>query len=434
MNYNRREFLDRIGKPLAASIPLAFINSFKFAGIQEALAVETRTPLELASDESFWFKIQQAYMVDRSLINLNSGGVSPSPVVVHDAFKRYLDYSNTAPVYAMWQVLKPQRESVRQKMAKLFGCDREELAFTRNASEGLQICQNGFDLKPGDEVLTTTQDYGRMIRTWQQRERRERIVLKQIKVPVPCEDEDRIVGLFEDGISKKTRLIMMCHMINLTGQILPVKKVVHMARQKGIPVIVDGAHSLAHVAFDNRDLDCDFFAASLHKWLNAPIGTGMLYVRRDKIKEIWPMQAASEKMDNDIRKFEEIGTHPEANYLAIAEAIAFYLGIGAKRKEERLRYLKNLWADRLNKYDRVKINTSLDPNFSCGIGNINVEGITPQQMTKFLWDKERIIVVAINHPEFQGIRISPNLFTTREEIDRLCETIEHAIKKGIPEA
>jgi selenocysteine lyase/cysteine desulfurase len=373
-------------------------------------------------------------MVDRSIINLNSGGVSPSPKVVHDAYKRYLDYSNTGPVYAMWRVLKPQRESVRQKMAKLFYCDREEIAFTRNASEGLQICQNGFDLEPGDEVLTTTQDYGRMIRTWQQRERRDKIVLKQIKIPVPCEDDEKIVQLFADGITSKTRLIMMCHMINLTGQILPVKKVVHMARKKGIPVIVDGAHSLAHFAFDNRDLDCEFFAVSLHKWLNAPIGTGMLYVKKDRIKDVWPMQASSPEMDNDIRKFEEIGTHPEAGYLAIAEAISYYLGIGAKRKEERLRYLKSLWVNRLSKYDRVKLNTSMNPEFSCGIGNVHVEGISAQQMTKFLWDKERIIVVGINHPELEGIRISPNLFTTTEEIDRLCETMEYAIKNGIPEA
>jgi len=434
MKYSRREFLDRIGKPLAVAVPLAVLNPFKFGEIKEALASETRTPLELASDESFWFKIQQAYMVDRSIINLNSGGVSPSPKVVHDAFKRYLDYSNTGPVYAMWKVLKPQRESVRQKMAKLFYCDREEVAFTRNASEGLQICQNGFDLNPGDEVLTTTQDYGRMIRTWEQRERRDKIVLKQFKIPVPCEDDEKIVQLFEEGITSKTRLIMMCHMINLTGQILPVKKVVHMARKKGIPVIVDGAHSLAHFAFDNRDLDCDFFAVSLHKWLNAPIGTGMLYVRKEKIKEVWPMQASSEEMDDNIRKYEEIGTHPEANYLAIAEAISFYLGIGAKRKEERLRYLKNLWVNRMSKFDRVKLNTSLNPKFSCGIGNVYVDGISATQMTKFLWDKERIIVVAINHPEFEGIRISPNLFTTTEEIDRLCETMEYAIKKGIPEA
>jgi isopenicillin-N epimerase len=434
MKYNRRQFLDKIGKPVAAAIPLAFINPFKFTEIKESLASENRSPKALASDESFWFKVQQAYMVDRSIINLNSGGVSPSPTVVHDALKRYLDYSNTAPVYAMWKILEPQREGVRQKMTKLFKCDPEEIAFTRNASEGLQICQNGFDLKPGDEVLTTTQDYGRMIRTWEQRERRDKIVLKQISIPVPCEDDNKIVELFERGITAKTRLIMMCHMINLTGQILPVKKVVQMARKKGIPVIVDGAHTFAHFPFDQKDLDCDYYAASLHKWLNAPIGTGLFYVKKDKIKELWPMQAAAEKMDNDIRKFEEIGTHPAANYLAIADAISFYLGIGPERKAERLRYLKDLWAKRLTKYDNVKLNTSLNPKFSCGIGNVHVQGIDPQKVTKYLWDKQRIIVVGINHAEFEGIRISPNLFTTIEEIDRLCETMEQVIKNGISES
>lgn len=238
-------------------------------------APSSADPARLARDESFWFEVQQAFTVDRSLINLNNGGVSPSPAIVQEAMKRSLDYSNTAPTYSMWRILEPQREGVRQRLAHAFGCDAEEIAVTRNASESLQICQLGFDLEPGDEVLTTDQDYPRMITTFQQRERREGIVLKRFPIPVPAEDPKEIVRLFEERITPRTRLILMCHMINLTGQILPVKQVVAMARRKGIPVIVDGAHAFAHFDFTHDDLDCDYYASSLHKWLFAPHGTGL---------------------------------------------------------------------------------------------------------------------------------------------------------------
>jgi selenocysteine lyase/cysteine desulfurase len=305
---------------------------------------------------------------------------------------------------------------------------------TRNASEGLQICQLGFDLKRGDEVLTTTQDYPRMITTFQQRERREGIVLKQFPIPIPAENPDEIVSLFEKNITPKTRLILMCHMINITGQILPVKSVVQMARKKGIPVIVDGAHTFAHFGFTAEDLDCDYFATSLHKWLFAPHGTGLLYVRQDKIAGLWPMMAAPEKMDNDIRKFEEIGTHPAANYIAIAEALTFHQGIGPQRKAARMVYLRDRWAKRLIQHDRVKLHTSLKPGFACGLATVQIKGIDSGDLAKHLWEKYRIIVTPIKHPEFEGIRVTPNVYTTLEEIDRFAEVTEMVIKNGIPKS
>ncbi len=429
--YNRRQFIGAIGRPVATAAVMALFNPLEVFNVQEAAANLFGTPDEIAQDENFWFKVQQAFSVDRSLVNLNSGGVSPSPTGVQDAMKRYLDYSNTAPVYSMWRILEPQREGVRKRLARFFGCDPEEIALTRNASEGLQICQFGFDLKPGDEVLTTNQDYPRMITTWQQRERREKIALKQFSIPVPAEDEDEIVDLFRKNITDKTRLILMCHMINLTGQLLPVKKVVHMAREKGIPVIVDGAHSFAHIDFKLKDLDCDYFATSLHKWLYAPHGTGLLYVQKDKLKALWPMMAATENLDADIRKFEEIGTHPAANYLAIADALTFNEGIGIKRKEARMRYLRNYWVKKLQPYEEINLHTSLKPQFSCGIANVQLRGIESGALTQYLWKNYHIIVTTIKHPEFEGIRVSPNLFTTLEELDRFVGAMEEAIKKGI---
>ena len=431
----RRHFLGSIGLPAVAALsgvgmgwsrPLAMLR-------EVAPALGAGSPDEIACNEALWLEVQQAFTVDRSLVNLNSGGVSPSTAQVQDAMKRYLDYSNTAPSYTMWKVLEPQREPVRSRLARLFACDREEVALTRNASESLQICQLGMDLQRGDEILTTTQDYPRMITTFQQRERREGIVLRQFSIPVPAEDPAEIVRLFEENISTKTRLILISHMINLTGQILPVKGVVQMARRHGIPVIVDGAHSFAHFDFALDDLDCDYYGTSLHKWLLAPHGTGMLYVRRGKIASLWPLMAAPGKMDDDIRKFEEIGTHPAANYLAIGEAITFHQGIGPQRKEARLRYLRDYWATRLLEQDRVHLHTSLRPGFAAGIATVQVDGLDSGDLVSHLWKQHRIIVVPIKHDEFEGVRVSPNLFTTLEELDRFCDAMEAVIRDGLPD-
>jgi selenocysteine lyase/cysteine desulfurase len=263
-----------------------------------------------------------------------------------------------------------------------------------------------------------------MINTFRQRERREGIVLKQFDLPVPAEDEDEVVRLFEDSITPKTKMILMCHIVNITGQILPVKKVVSMAREKGIPVVVDGAHAFAHFAFDHSDLDCDYYTTSLHKWLFAPHGTGMLYVKKDKIGDLWPLMAAAETQDNDIRKFEEIGTHPAANYLAIGEAVTFHEGIGPDRKEARLKYLNDLWIDEIIGDPKVTLHSSRNPKFACGIATVEIKGIEPVELSSRMWKKHRIIVTPIMHHQFKGIRVTPNVYTTREEIARFTDAMK----------
>jgi selenocysteine lyase/cysteine desulfurase len=434
-SFSRRRFLGSVGLPAAAAAVAVLADPTRAARAMTAanrLALPQRPPAAVAGDEDFWAEVGRAFTVDRSLVNLNNGGVSPAPGFVQDAMKRHLDYSNEAPAYTMWRVLEPQKEAVRARLARAFHCDTEEVAITRNASEGLQICQLGMDLSRGDEVLTTNQDYPRMITTFKQRTRREGIVLQQFSIPTPAEDDDEIVDLFERNITPRTKLILICHMINLTGQILPVRKVVAMARSKGIPVIVDGAHALAHFEFTLGDLDCDYYASSLHKWLFAPHGTGLLYVRRDKIKGLWPLMAARADQDDDIRKFEEIGTHPLANSLAIAEALNFHQELGPARKAARLVYLRNYWAERLLRHDRVRLHTSLKPGFACGIANVEIDGITPDAVNSWLWSKHRILTSPINHDEFSGIRVSPSVYTTLEELDRFVDAMEHLIKNGLP--
>jgi isopenicillin-N epimerase len=385
-----------------------------------------------AADEAYWREVQQAFTVNRSYVNLNNGGVCPSPRIVQEAMKRYLDLSNEAPVYTMWQMLEPQIESVRRGLARELGCDAEEMAITRNASEGLEAVQLGLDLKPGDEILTTTHDYPRMLTTWRQRERREGVVLKTIPFPVPPPSLDDLYERFERAVTPRTKVILVCHITNLTGQIFPVKRICRMARERGIEVIVDGAHAFAHFPFKLEDLDCDYYATSLHKWLFAPHGTGFLYVRRSKIAKVWPLMPAEKRQDEDIRKFEEIGTHPAANHNAIAEALVFHHGIGAERKAARLRYLRDRFLRRLARSPRIRVHTSLDPAMSCGIGNLQVDGIDSVLLAKHLFDTRRIIVVPIKHAEFEGLRVTPCVYTTTDEVDRFSEAIEQVIAKGLP--
>src|SRR5215831_2900007 len=426
----RREFIRTIAGASAA------LAAYRQGGIDRVLAASRSagdtSPNEIAKNEDFWREIQQAFTVDRSLINLNNGGVSPSPRVVQDAMRRYLEYSNQAPSYTMWGILEPEIETVRSRLAATFGCDPDEMAITRNASEALEICILGLNLKPGDEVLTTNQDYPRMITSWRQRERREGIKLNTISFPVPPRSMDDLYERFERAITPRTKVILVCHITNLTGQIFPVKRICRMGRERGIEVIVDGAHAFGQFPFTLADLDCDYYGTSLHKWLFAPHGTGFLYVRRSKIPKLWPLMPAEARQDADIRKFEEIGTHPAANHNAIAEAIVFNRGIGIERKAARLRYLRDRFLRRLAKSPRVKVHTSFDPAMSCGIGNLQVEGVDSVALAKHLFDVHRIIVVPIKHAEFEGLRVTPCVYTTTDEVDRFAEAVEQVIARGLP--
>ena len=393
-----------------------------------AATINHQTAEASARDEDFWREIQQAFTVDRNIINLNNGGVCPSPKIVQDAMRRQLEFSNLDPAYTLWAVLEPEIESVRARLAASFGCDPEEMAITRNASEALEIAQMGLELKPGDEVLTTDQDYPRMITTWQQRERRDGIKLRMISFPTPPPSLDDLYQRFERAITPRTKVIHFCHITNLTGQIFPVKKICQMARSRGIEAIVDGAHAYAHFPFKHEDLDCDYYGTSLHKWLLAPHGTGFLYVRKSKIEQIWPLMSAPPSMNGNIRKFEEIGTHPAANHNAIAEALMFHESIGAERKAARLRYLRSLWWERLTRFPNVKIRTSPDREQSCGLSLVSVEGKKAPDLADELWKQNRILVVAIVHKDFEGLRVTPNVYTTPREIDMFATAMEKLIR------
>src|SRR5690349_23975736 len=429
----RRDFLRLAGRGLGlASLSSATIASL-LRDVHGATAkVSQLSPKQAAADEDYWSTIQNAFSVTRGIINLNNGGVSPSPKVVTEALIRYIWEQEDLPAYTMWEILEPQSETIRTGLAELFGCDREEIALTRNASESLEILLDGMDFKPGDEILTTTQDYPRMLTTLRQREKRENLKLNLIKVPIPPKDLNEITAAFEKGMTNRTRLILISHMINITGQITPVKAVCDMARARGVETVVDGAHSFAQFNFKRSDLGCDYFGTSLHKWLYAPKGTGMLYVKRDKIDKIWPLMAAEAKQANDIRKFEEIGTHSAAPKLAIGEALIFHSGIGGKRKEARLRYLSRYWMNRLKDVPKVSFNTSFEPAQSCAIANVNIAGVEPYAIGSYLFSKHHVFTTPIMHEEFKGIRITPNVYTTLGELDRFCNLMESIARNGLP--
>jgi isopenicillin-N epimerase len=427
---DRRSFVTsmmRAGVALPAFRPDAFSTIFRADEV-----VKDKSPNAAAEDELYWAEIQRAFDDDRTMVNLNNGGVSPTPTYVLDSMIKDLRWSNQIPVFSMWQDLEPKIETVRRELARMFGCDAEEMAITRNASEANEIMILGLDLKRGDEVIITNQNYGRMITTWEQRERREGIVIKRISFKVPPPSDEYLVEQFRAAITPRTKVIELTHITNLTGQILPVRDIVRMAREKGIQVLVDGAHAFAHFPFLRDDLECDYYGTSLHKWLFAPVGTGFLYVRRDKIRSLWPLMAAAASQDENIRKYEEIGTHPAANHNAIALSIAFNRGIGLERKAARLRFLRDRWAKRLlAENSRFNILTPLDDRQAGAICLVNIEGIDTPKLQQWLWGKHRVMTVAIVHPEFHGLRVTPSVYTMLDEVDLFGDLMIKAMKQGI---
>jgi selenocysteine lyase/cysteine desulfurase len=429
-NSNRRTFLQKAGTFTVATFFTSLAKPAWARNLDKALRDAEGIPAaDLAREEDFWYYIQQSFTASPGIINMNNGGVSPAPKTVQDAMKRYYDYCNEAPSYYMWRILDQGREPLRKNIAKLAGCDPEEIAINRNSSEGLETIIFGLQLKAGDEVVAARQDYPNMINAYKQREKRDGIKMVWINLELPSEDENYLVAQYVNAFTPRTKVVHITHIINWNGQILPVKKIAQEAHKRGIEVVVDGAHSFAHFQFTIPDLDCDYFASSLHKWLYAPIGSGMLYVKKDKIKTIYPLFATSDDpLKEDIRKFENLGTRPFFIEQAIGKAIEFHDMIGSERKEKRLHYLKNYWMEKVKTIPKVRLNTSLHPGWGCAIGNVAVEGRKPAELDAFLFDKYKIHTVGIEWENIHGVRITPNVYTTTKNLDLLVEGISAFVR------
>ncbi len=427
MKPSRRAFIKSTG---LASLTLFFNRKAWSRDLDKALSyAEQIPPSTLASDEDFWYYVQQSFTTSSEIINLNNGGVSPSPKIVQDAMKRYHDMSNEAPSYYMWRVLDMGREPLRERLAAMAGVSAEEIALHRNASEALETIIFGLDLKAGDEVVLSKQDYPNMCNAWKQRELRDGIKLVWVNLELPSTDNNYLTEAYTSKFTTKTKIVHITHIINWNGQILPVRAIADKAHDMGIEVLVDGAHSFAHFQFTLPELDCDYFGTSLHKWLTSSIGTGFMYIRKEKIKNIYPLFGTEDPKKDDIRKFEALGTRPFFIEQATGKAIDFYHMIGAERKEERLFYLKKYWTDQVKDLPGVIINTPLEKGFSCAICNIAIEGKKPEELDSFLMDHFKIHTVAINWENIHGVRITPNVYTTLEDLDKLVKGIKSFLAK-----
>lgn len=324
----------------------------------------------------------------------------------------------------MWQILDQGREPLREKLALLCGCDKEEVAINRNSTEGLNTVIFGLNLKAGDEVVLTRQDYPNMINAWKQREKRDGVKLVWLDLPLPMENEDEIAAFYTKAFTAKTKVVMVTHLINWTGQIMPVRKIADVAHARGIEVIADGAHTLAHFDFKIPDLGCDYYAASLHKWLSAPFGSGLLYIKKDKIKNVWALLSNNEPDGTDIRKFESLGTRSFASEMAIGAAVDFHDVMGNKRKEERLRFLKDYWVDQIKHLPKVSFNQPKSPSLACAIASVAIEGKKPEEISGELFNKHKIHTVAINWENIHGVRVTPNVYTSLKDLDKLASALK----------
>jgi selenocysteine lyase/cysteine desulfurase len=428
--YNRRRFLDALGTFSATAFLAGLAKPAWSRNLDKALlSAGHRAPEQLASDEDFWYYVQQSFTVNPEMINLNNGGVSPSPKVVQDAMKHYFDLSNEGPSYYMWRILDQGREPLRKELARISGCAAEEVAIQRNASEALETVIFGLPLKAGDEVVLCKYDYPNCINAWKQRELRDGVKLVWVDLNLPSEDNDYMAARYTGAFTAKTRVVHVTHVYNWNGQIVPVRKIADAAHQRGIEVLVDGAHSFTHFEYSIPSLGADYFGTSLHKWLAACIGTGMLYVKKDKIASLYPLFAAPEARADNIRKFENLGTRPFFIEQAIGKAIDFYDMIGPARKEKRLFYLKNYWMEAVKDEPGIKFYTSLKPGFGCAIGVVGFERkMSRGDLEAFLFNEHKIHVTTIGWENIHGVRITPNVYTTTKDLDRLITALREYAK------
>ena len=421
---SRRSFFQKsIG--LAGAMSLTpFLSRARSEDISDAmLCLNRKSPMEAANDEELWSRIAQAYTASSTILNLNNGGVSPQPKVVQDAVDRYYHLSNEAPSYYMWQILDKGREPLRRKLADLAGVSPDELAVDRNTTEALATFTWGIDLKRGDEIVMTKQDYPNMIHAWKQRELRDGVKINWINFNLPIDNDDVVLKAYIEATTSKTKIWHITHLITWTGQILPASKLCAEARKRGIITVVDAAHSFAHLDFQISDMNCDYLGTSLHKWLCAPFGTGMMYIRKEHIERTWPLFPNDKPQSGDIRKFETLGTRSFAPEQAIAQAIDFHNAIGGKRKQERLHFLKKYWCDAVTKNPRVKLHISMDPQYSCAIGTFSIDGLDVGDIATKLFNDHQILAVSIKWENINAVRVSPQVYTSTKDLDRLISAV-----------
>ena len=408
---DKRAFLKGLGLT-ALGLPLS-------GHTMENWITETLEEKDVVKDEAFWATIRKDYLLNPDFINLENGYYNIMPQPTLEKFIGHVKQINFQGAYYMRTVQYENKKIMAAKLATLTGCNPDELIMTRNTTESLDMIIGGFPWQPGDEAVMAEQDYGAMLDMFKQVSKRNGVVNKIISIPnIPSSDEE-IVNLYANANTSKTKLLMVCHMVNITGQIMPVKKICDMAHSKGVEVLVDGAHAIAHIQYNIPDLDCDYYGASLHKWLSVPLGVGILYVKKDKISKIWPLIAEGPRKEDDISRLNHIGTHPVHTEITVSDAIDYYQKIGPERKEARLRYLQQYWTSKVRNVPNIVVNTPADPARACGIANVGISHIKPSLLAETLLKKYKIYTVAIDSANVHGCRITPNVYTSTADLDAL---------------
>ena len=413
---DKRRFIKSLGA-LSFS-PLIFANELTdFKPISKTLQF-------INNEDKLWKTVRSHYTLKEEYINLESGyyNIIPNPILEH--FINHVKHVNIEGSFYMRKDLNKNKDRVTSELANLVGSSPDQIAITRNATESLDLVISGFPWKKGDEAIYAKQDYGTMKEMFEQISNRYGVVNKVISVPNHPKNDEEIVSLYESQITSKTKLIMVCHMINITGQILPIKKICEMAHNYGVEVMVDGAHCVGHFDFSIDDFNCDYYGSSLHKWLATPLGAGLLYVNKNKTHKIWPLLANGNTNKSDIKRLNHIGTHPVHTDLAISNSIDYLKWIGMERKEKRMRFLQRYWSNKLRNVKNVIVNTPLDIDRSCGIGNVGLTNMSPSKMEDLLFEKYKIFTVAIDYANVKGCRISPNIFTTTKELDSFVNAVK----------
>ena len=422
---NRRNFLLASAGSLTALDMLAGVDKNFVRQFEKHLnKLENQSISASAENEDFWGWVRESYTTSSNLINLNNAGVCPQPKIVQDAHIKYYQMSNEGPSYYMWRILDQGREGLRNKLADLCGVLPEEISINRNSTEGLNTVIFGLNLKEGDEVVLSRSDYPNMMNAWKQREKRDKIKLVWIDIPQPTQDDATIVKIYENAITARTKIVHITHLINWTGNIVPARAIADMAHRKGCEVILDGAQSFAHFDFKIEDTGADYFASSLHKWLCAPFGSGLLYIKKDKIKNVWALLSSVEPDGEDIKKFESLGTRSFASEMAIGTAADFQLSIGAARKQARAHYLQRYWTDKARQIPGVKIHTSPDPKYACAIALVSVDGLKTSELDGQLYNKYKIHTTGIEWENIKGVRVTPHVYHTPKDLDRLVNALD----------
>ena len=404
-----------------------FIRNITFSSLALSLSSwsdSNETAIQHSDGDDIWSRIRADYNLKTEYINLENGYYNIMPKAILDRQLRELNQLNIEGSFYMRKKMADDRLKVRTSLAEFLQLPVEEMIITRNTTESMDIVISGMDWKKGDEAIFANQEYGAMIDMLKQQSKRYGITNRSFDLTMHPDNDEQIVAQYENLITDKTRLILVSHMINITGHILPIRKICDMAHKHGVKVLVDGAHAIGHFVFNIKELNCDYYGSSLHKWLSTPLGCGMLYVKKDNISGLWPLFGESAYPDDDIRKLNHTGTGPIHAELCIPAAIDYYKSIGGRKKEERLRYLQNYWTEKVRHLPRIILNTPKDPSRSCAIANVGIENIRPIDLADTLFEKYKIWTVAIDGAGVKGCRITPNVYTSTEELDKFVVTLK----------